>query len=83
MSGLLHLGFDNNIAIDKVIGIFAYNTSPIKRMIQEARQSNMLIDITSDKKTKSVILTTNDYIILSPISVRTLSKRFISKGIED
>ena len=71
----VQIGFGNSVLIDRVIGIFSVDTSPIRKMISDSKNIGFVIDLTKDKKTKSAILMDNDYIILSPINHSTLVSR--------
>lgn len=78
MSSILQVGFGNGIVKSRVIGIFPYDGHAVITKVKDAKDSGMLISLTKDKKTLSVILTDNDYIITSAIAARTLIKRMDS-----
>ncbi len=59
----------------RVITIVAPEASPVKRMVQSARERHLLIDATCGRKTKSVIVTDSGHIVLSAISAETLAHR--------
>ena len=63
MSKFLHLGFNNFVNIDKVISIAEFNSAPVKRLVQEARDRGNLIDVTQGRRTTSVISTETHVII--------------------
>lgn len=73
---LIQIGFGNTIAIDRVIAIALPNSAPIKRLIHEAKNKGLLIDMTSGRRTKSVIITDNGYIILSALAPETIVGRY-------
>ena len=73
---LLHVGFGNTVVADRVVAIVAPNSSPIKRMKDEARQDKRLIDATHGRKTRSVIITDSNHVVLSAIQAETVSQRF-------
>ncbi len=62
---MINIGYSCYVASDKVVAIASYDSSPIKRTVQEARDKGTLIDCTYGKKTKSVIITVSDHVILS------------------
>ena len=72
---LVNLGFDNVAMVDKVVAITAAGHKPIKRLINEARRANQLVDATSGRKTRSVIVTDSGHIILSANESSTLAQR--------
>jgi len=71
----VNIGFENRVISSKIIAIVNPNSSPIKRMIKKAKERNFLINATSGKPTRSVIIMENGHVILSSISPRNLSAR--------
>ena len=65
----------NLLAADRVVAVLNPSSSPVKRLIQTGRDEKRLIDASGGKKTKSVIITDSDHIILSSLQSQTLSKR--------
>ena len=80
MNKLIHIGFGNIVNTGKIIAIVSPESAPIKRMVQKAKESGMAIDATQGRKTKSVIFTTNDKLILSALQPETLAGRFHNPG---
>ena len=72
---LVHIGFSNIIAMNRVIAIASPNSAPVKRTIQEGRNKGLLIDITNGRKTKAVIFTDSGHIILAALAPETISGR--------
>ncbi|NLJ83540.1 MAG: DUF370 domain-containing protein [Halanaerobiaceae bacterium] len=72
---LINIGFGNIVAGNRVIAIVSPESAPIKRIIQEARERGMLIDATYGRRTRAVIITDSDHIILSAIQPETVSHR--------
>lgn len=72
---LLHIGFGSVVAINRVLAIMAPDSSPIRRMVQEARESNRLIDLTYGRRTKSVLVLDSGHLILAPIHPETMAGR--------
>ncbi|OGQ89690.1 MAG: hypothetical protein A2464_09815 [Deltaproteobacteria bacterium RIFOXYC2_FULL_48_10] len=75
---LLNLGFGNTVVAEKVVAILSPNSSPMKRVKDEAKEEKRLIDVTHGRKTRAVIVTESNHIILSAIQAETLSGRFES-----
>ena len=73
---LVHVGFSNIIAVNRVIAIASPNSAPTKRAIQESREKGLLIDMTNGRRTKSVIFTDEGHIILSALTPETISGRY-------
>ncbi len=72
---LINIGYGNMLSATRVITIVAPEASPVKRIVQSARERHMLIDATCGRKTKSVIVTDSNHVVLSAISAETLAHR--------
>lgn len=76
---LLNVGFGNMVFVDKIVAIVSPESAPIKRIIQEAKEKRELIDVTFGRRTRSVIITDSDHIILSAIQPETIANRVNNK----
>jgi regulator of extracellular matrix RemA (YlzA/DUF370 family) len=72
---LVHVGFGNILAIDKVLAIVSPGSAPIKRMIQAGKSKSLLIDLTSGRKTKAVIIMDSGHIVLVALNPETIAGR--------
>jgi len=72
---LVHIGFGNIIALNRVLVMMTPDSAPIKRLIQEARDKNTLIDVTYGRKTKAVIVLDNGHLVLAAIQPETIAAR--------
>ena len=77
---LLNIGFGNVVMGDKVVAMISPESAPIKRLIQDARDGNNLIDATFGRKTRSVIVMDTGWSILSALHPETISHRIVSAG---
>jgi regulator of extracellular matrix RemA (YlzA/DUF370 family) len=75
---LLNLGFGNTVVADKVVAILSPNSSPMKRVKDEAKAEKRLIDVTHGRKTRAMVVTESNHVILSAIQAETVSSRFES-----
>ncbi len=75
---ILNLGFGNTVVAQKVVAILAPGSSPMKRVKDEAREEKRLIDVTHGRKTRAIIITESNHVILSAIQAETVSNRFAS-----
>jgi len=73
---LLNLGFGNTVVAEKVVAILSPNSSPMKRVKDEAREERRLIDVTHGRKTRAMIITQSNHVILSAIQAETVSTRY-------
>ncbi len=78
---LINIGFGNIVAADKVVAMVSPESAPIKRIIQESRDKGMLIDATYGRRTRSVIVTDSDHVILSAIQTETLANRLDDRDV--
>ncbi|MCD6280196.1 MAG: hypothetical protein DRG37_06030 [Deltaproteobacteria bacterium] len=79
-SRLLNIGFNNGVVASRVVAIVNPNSSPMKRLREEARQNGKLIDATQGRKTRSIIIMDSSHVILSAIQTETIANRFSSDG---
>ena len=73
---LFEVGFGNYVSNDRVVAIVSTDSLPIRRMIQDAKDSGRAIDTTCGKKTLSVVITDSDHLVLSPEEAAELMRRF-------
>lgn len=72
---LIHIGFGNILAMNRVIALASPNSAPIKRSIQEVRNKGLLIDMTNGRKTKAVIFIDSGHIVLAALAPETITGR--------
>ena len=80
---LVNIGFGNLISASRVIAVVSPESAPVKRMIQEAREVGKLVDATQGRKTKSVILTDSDHVVLSYLTTDGIEDSFNEAEKED
>ncbi len=76
---LVNIGYGNAVSADKVIAIVAPSSAPIKRIIQDARDGNKLIDATYGRKTRAVIITDSNHVVLSALQAETVANRLLEE----
>lgn len=72
---LVNIGFGNIVSADRLIAIVSPESAPIKRIVQEAREAGRLIDATCGRRTRAVVITDSDHVILSAIQPETIANR--------
>lgn len=72
---LLNLGYGNVVSLSRIVAIVTPATLPVKRIWDQARKDNKLIDATCGRKTRAVIITDSDHIILSSFEPQTIAER--------
>jgi regulator of extracellular matrix RemA (YlzA/DUF370 family) len=75
---LVNIGFGNMVSAARVVAIIAPDSAPVKRMIQEARDSGQLVDGTAGRRTRAVIQTDSGHIVLSAVQPETIAGRLES-----
>ena len=73
---LVNIGFGNMVCAERVVSVISPDSAPIKRIVQEAKEEKRLIDATQGRKTKAVIFTDSDHIVLSYLTAERLKERF-------
>lgn len=76
---LINIGFGNIVLANRIIAIISPESAPVKRLMQEARDNGMLIDATYGRRTRAVIVTDSDHVILSSIQPETVANRIVAK----
>lgn len=76
---LINIGFGNVVSASHVIAVVAPGSSPIKRLREEASERGKLVDATQGRKTRAIIITDSDHIILSALQVETITQRCVSE----
>ena len=74
---LINIGFGNIVSANRIVAIVSSESAPIKRIISDARDRHQLVDATYGRRTRAVIITDSDHIILSAIQPETVANRFI------
>lgn len=77
---LVNIGYGNMVAAEKIVTVVTPDSAPIKRLVQEARDSGMTIDATYGRKTRAVIIMESGHIILSSLITDTLAARINESG---
>lgn len=83
-SVLVNIGFGNVVASAKVVAIVTPGSAPMKRVREEAKKDGKLVDATQGRRTRSIIITDSNHIILSALQAETITQRFVEgKGSGD
>ena len=72
---LVNIGYGNMISAERIIAIVSPDAAPVKRLVQNARDKGMLIDASCGRKTKAVIITDSDHVVLSAVQPETVAHR--------
>lgn len=79
----VNIGFGNMINSERVIAVVSPETSPIKRLVQDAKDGGRAIDVTCGRRTRAIVITDSDHVILSAIQCETIANRLSGTRIDD
>ena len=82
----ISIGYGNMVAVERVVALVSPDSAPVKRLIQDAKEMGRIIDVSCGRKTRSVIITDSEHVILSAIQTETIANRLDGEsndGTED
>ncbi len=79
----INIGFGNMVAAERIVTIVDPDSAPVKRLVQDAKNSGRAIDVSCGRRTRSVIITDSEHIILSAIQAETIANRVDNADAED
>lgn len=80
---LINIGFGNMISAERLVAIVSPESAPIKRMVQDAKERGTLIDATHGRRTRAVIVTDSDHIVLTYLQAETVANRIADEDTEE
>lgn len=80
---LLNVGFGNVVVAGRIVAIVSPGSAPIKRLKEDAKERGKLIDATYGRKTRAIVVTDSDHVILSAINPETAALRLLGRKIAD
>lgn len=78
MTKFINIGFGNMVSAGRIVAIASPDSAPVKRLVQDARDDGRVIDVSCGRRTRAVIITDSDHIILSAIQTETITNRLSS-----
>ncbi|MBQ1261269.1 MAG: DUF370 domain-containing protein [Clostridia bacterium] len=78
----INIGFGNMVSAGRIVAIACPDSAPIKRLVQDAKEDDRVIDVSCGRRTRAVIITDSDHVILSAIQAETITNR-IANDLED
>ena len=79
----INVGFGNMVAADRVIALASPDSAPMKRLVQDAKDDGRAIDVTCGRRTRSIIITDSEHVILSAIQTETIANRLDNENACD
>ena len=75
----INIGFGNMVSAGRIVAIAGPDSAPVKRLVQDAKEENRVIDVSCGRRTRAVIITDSDHVILSAIQAETITNRLASE----
>ena len=72
---LINIGFGNMIAAERIVAVVNPDSAPVKRLVQEARDAHRIVDATQGRRTRAVVVTDSDHVVLSALPAEKLGPR--------
>lgn len=82
-NNLVHIGFGNMVVSSRVVAVINPTSAPMKRLKEEAKETGRLVDATQGRKTRAVLITDSNHVILSAIQPETIVNRFNGEDSDD
>ena len=79
----INIGFGNMVSAGRIVAIACPDSAPVKRLVQDAKEDNRVIDVSCGRRTRAGIITDSDHVILSAIYAETITNRLASDSQDD
>ncbi len=79
----INIGFGNMVSAGRIVAIACPDSAPVKRLVQDARDDGRVIDVSCGRRTRAVIITDSDHVILSAIQTETITNRLAYDDVDD
>ncbi len=79
----INIGFGNMVAANRMVALVSPDSAPVKRLIQDAKDEGRTIDVTCGRRTRAVIITDSEHVILSAIQAETIANRLEDEALAD
>ena len=80
---LINIGFGNAINANRIVSIVSPDAAPVKRIVQDAKDSKMAVDATAGRRTRAVIITDSGHVVLSSLQPETIAARLDKADLEE
>lgn len=78
----INVGFGNMVSAARIVAIASPDSAPIKRLVSDAKEDNRIIDVSCGRRTRAIIITDSEHVILSAIAAETITNRLSSDEVE-
>ena len=83
MMKFINIGFGNMVSAGRIVAIASPDSAPVKRLVQDAREDGRVIDVSCGRRTRAVIITDSEHVILSAIQAETITNRLATDEADD
>lgn len=80
---MISIGFGNCVSAERIVSVITPDSAPLKRLVQDAKDSGRAVDATCGRKTRAVIITDSEHVILSALTAETIVERIEEKNIKN
>lgn len=79
----INIGFGNMVASERIVAIVSPDSAPVKRLVQDAKDAGRVIDVSCGRRTRAVIITDSEHVILSAVQAETVANRVDNVDVGD
>lgn len=79
---MINVGFGNSLVASKILAVVNPHSSPMKKLKDEAKRGNRLIDVTEGRRTRSIIILDSNHVVLSSVQPETIMQRFLPTNVQ-
>lgn len=79
----INIGFGNMVAAERIVTIVSPDSAPVKRLVQDAKDAGRVIDVSCGRRTRAVIITDSEHVVLSAIQAETIANRVDDSDVEE
>ena len=74
-------GFGNMVCADRIVAVVSPDSSPVKRLVQDAKDAGRVIDVSCGRKTRAVLVLDSDHVVLSALQTDTVAARLLDQPL--
>jgi regulator of extracellular matrix RemA (YlzA/DUF370 family) len=78
---MINVGFGNSIVASRILAVVNPHSSPMKKLKDEAKRNNRLLDVTEGRRTRSIIILDSNHVVLSSVQPETITQRFVPSSV--
>ena len=79
---MINVGFGNSIVASRILAVVNPHSSPMKKLKDEAKRNNRLLDVTEGRRTRSIIILDSNHVVLSSVQPETITQRFVPATVQ-